>query len=355
MQKKLLLSLLVIPLLFLSCAKEEGHYSNSRLKVNVDLDEALLDLEEVNEGDFTLDSKHRIRVQNFLYTANGVLIDVLTDHCEQYYEYPTFRFENLPLGQYILLTATDILERDGKSYEPVFWEFLGTKSLDSFSVRGTDRMDSMGERMLTLTMSHVNIDGRRKSVSLDVDVEPVTALVCNTFFDVFYWDDHTVEGERRNRIYNYFDISYDHDYNTVTYDPKASTGLWSYSVTGTESDFYTLDRIDPNQLDKMGASSIYGFHALLPGEYKFSGYGEYKFSNFTDEIFTDETRATGGIMLRPGRQYYLDFDIKEWSLTYQIVKTRSASSEEGTSMSDKVTDSSMLMPNPTTPIVRPTR
>lgn len=353
MNKKHLLPLLIIALLLASCQKEEGHYRNCSLRVHVNLNTAFDGLLETNEGDFMLDDKHAIRVQNFLYDVNGTLVGVVDEKAEQYTEYPTYRFDNLDNGDYILVTATDVMEREGKAYRPVFWEFLGTKSLSTFTVHGTDRMDSMGERMLTLTMSYVTVNGRRPRVSLDVDVEAVTALVCNTYFDIFYWDDHTVGDERRNRIYSYFDISYDHDYNTVTYSPGQKGTVWAYSVSGTESDYYTLDRIDPNKLHDMGVQNIYGYHALLPGDYAFVGYGEYKFSSFSSELFTDETRPTGLVQLRPGRQYYVDFDVKDWCVTLDAANTRSTDVPAGDDKPRHGTE--FLLPNPTNPLTRPTR
>ena len=311
------LFLITLSLLFTSCQKEYGYYSSSRLKVVADLTDAVYELDEQNEGDFVLDKEYALRVQYFLYDAHGNLFADASELVDGYYHTQVYRFEDVPLGDYTLIVSTDVVLQKGKnSYEPFFWSFEGVDRLSTFTVRGLDQMDVMGERLLTLTEREVTVNGRRSTQRVSLDVEPVTAMVLSTFLDVFYWDKNVVSGERGNRIFNYFDLSYKHDYNVVTYNPSRKEYPWLFSESTTEFDYYLLDRIYPDKLDAKNVKNIYGYHAVLPGSYNFTGYGEYTFGGSGD-VFSNQTRTSGSGRFEPGGMYYVDFDIKEWEVNLE--------------------------------------
>lgn len=329
MKKIIPFAFLFATLLLTSCQKEYGYYSSSRLKVVVDLTDAVNRLDEQNEGDFELDKDHAVRVQLFLYDASGNLYADQCDYVDGYYHTKVYRFENVPLGEYTLIAATDVVERmgSGKSnYAEAYWNFDGLNHLATFMVRGLDQMDVMGERLLTLTEAGIAITGRSTSQRVSIDVEPVTAMVCSTFLDVFYWDKNPIKGERR--IYNYFDLSYKHDYNVVTYNPTRKGYPWEFSESTTEFDYYLLDRIYPDKL-KSNVKNIYGYHAVLPGNYGFTGYGEYTVGS-DENVYSDQTRTSGTVRMEAGGMYYVDFDIKEWEVNLEGAAYTRANPQERT-------------------------
>lgn len=330
MKKFIPITLLFAALLVTSCQKEYGYYSTSRLKVVVDLTDALNGLDEQNEGDFVLDEDHAVRVQLFLYDTQGHLYADQYDYVDGYYHTKTYYFENVPLGDYTLIVATDVVERTGagkSAFTQVYWDFQNKDRLAAFTVVGLDQMDIMGERLLTLTEEGVSINGRRNSKRVSIDVEPVTAMVCTTFLDIFYWDKNVLNGERANRIYNYFDLSYKHDYNVVTFDPSRNDYPWAFSESTNEFDYYLIDRIYLEKLDAKKVKNIYGYHAVLPGIYGFTGYGEYTFGGSGDS-YSNQTRTSGSIRMEPGRMYYVDFDIKEWEVNLEGASYTRANPQE---------------------------
>ncbi|MBR4433842.1 MAG: hypothetical protein IKS80_04975, partial [Bacteroidaceae bacterium] len=84
MKKLIPFAFLFATLLLTSCQKEYGYYSSSRLKVVVDLTDAVNRLDEQNEGDFELDKDHAVRVQLFLYDASGNLYADQCDYVDGY-------------------------------------------------------------------------------------------------------------------------------------------------------------------------------------------------------------------------------------------------------------------------------
>lgn len=319
MKKIFLILALLSTTIFLSCQKEYGYYDHCSLNVNVHLSSVLHDFEEINEGDFTLDDKHAIRVQSFVFdNADGSLVDMQDDIAHQYDESLRFHFEEMPLGEYTIIVATDVLEgASSKSLTPTYWEFTGLSNLSTFAVNALDHLDIMGERLLTLTQDNVSITGRRKRASSSIYAEPVTALICSTFYDIFYWDSHTVGNEHMNRQYNYFDINYPAGCNQVRYLSNRKINKWQYVAAEPDKDTecFVLDELYPNDFAGQGVSNIYGYHAVLPGEYCFRGYGEYQLNGHSKD-YPDETRPSTSLYVEEGRQYYVDFDISTWSVTF---------------------------------------
>jgi hypothetical protein len=307
--------LLSAALLFTSCAKEYGYYEYTRLNIDLDLQGALGNFEEINEGDFLPTKDQRIRVQFFIYDTSGHLVNHQERTANDYYTTIECTLERLGLGDYTLIVATDLLEKKEGVFLPGYWEFTGTNTLNTFTAKGLDAPDAMGERLLTLTREEFTIDGRRKSKNVQLIAEPVTAMVCVTYFDIFYWDKNIVGNDPDYRIYSYFDVTYDHDMNEAQY-VGGHTGLpWAFRET-TNNAFYILNRIYPDHLSGLDISSIYSYHALLPGKYSFRGYGEYSFRGRTD-IYPDETRPSSQLYVEPGCQYFIDFDIEAWTITFE--------------------------------------
>lgn len=315
MKKNPIFLLLSTALLFASCAKEYGYYEYTHLNMSLDLRGALGNFEEVNEDDFLPTKDQRIRVQFFIYDAAGKLVSRQEEVATDYYTTVSCKLERLELGDYTLIASTDLLDKSEGAFLPSYWEFTGTSKLNDFTVKGLDALDEMGERLLSLTREEFTINGRRKSKSLYLKAEPVTAMMCVTYYDIFYWDDHKEVRDPDVRIYSYFDVNYDHDKNEVRY-AREQIGLpWKFYETTTDK-FYILDRIYPDKLSGQGISSIYGYHALLPGKYGFYGYGEYSFKG-EKEIHPDETKSTVEMNVEPGNQYYIDFDIANWTISLE--------------------------------------
>lgn len=324
MKKYYLLTLLFVSLLFASCQKEEGHYSTCRLKVNVYLSDVLAHLEELNEGDFQLDSYYKIRVQSFLYDSQFKLVDVQDDYLSQYDYMTTLKFDNLDLDEYTIITTSDVVEKNNK--RSLFWDFKGTKELNTFTVIDLDKMDVMGERMLTLTESHASIRGRRATQSISVDVEPVTAMVCATFHNIFHWDENFFPGDYERRIYDYLDITIPERNNTITYVEDTRSYPWEFSCTGNTAAYYGIASLTPtDDMKTKGLTDIYGYHAVLAGQYDFIGYGDYHHELHHEQTGYTSTPSTGRCILEAGRQYYLDFYIDSFRLEYEPSNTRSAS------------------------------
>jgi len=316
-KKTLFVTIGLTALLLASCQKEYGYYSTSRLKVVAGLESAIAHFEEQNEGDLVPDDDHAVRVNYFVYDADGNLYADASEYANDYYQTKVHYFDGLPLGDYTLIVATDVVKRVGKSksYISAYWDFVGVERLASFGVNGLDEMDIMGERLLTLTTERFSINGRRKTQRVNIDVEPVTAMICTTFLDIFHWDKNVVPGEHANRLYNYFDLSYKHDYNLVSYNPSRDGYPWLFGESTTEFDYYLIDRIYPDNVDSK-TKSIYGYHAVLPGRYNFTGYGEYKFSG-NETVYSHQTRTSGTVEVEPGRMYYVDFDIEDWEVDFE--------------------------------------
>ena len=315
MKKNLIYLLLFSLLLFTSCRKEYGYYDYTRLNINLDLRGAIDGFEETNEGDFLPTEGQSIRVQFFLYDAFGQLVNRQEKSTNDYYTTITCNLERLALGDYTLITTTDLLVKKDGTLQPTYWEFTGTNSLNTFTARGLDAMDSMGERLLTLTREEFTIDGRRQTKKLNLIAEPVTAMICVTYFDIFHWDNNIVGNDSDYRIYSYFDVNYNHDMNEARYTGGHTGQPWTFRET-TDYEYYILDRIYPNDLQSLDVSSIYGYHALLPGKYSFRGYGEYSMRGQTD-IYPDETRPSVQLNVESGVQYYVDYDIKNWTISFE--------------------------------------
>lgn len=315
MKKSILFLLLSTLILCTSCRKEYGYYEYTRLNIHLDLNGAKGNFEEVTEGDLVPTQNEKVRAQFFLFDAAGQLVSHQEQTADNYSNSLKSTLERLELGDYTLITATDMLEKDGNNWEPRYWEFTGTNSLNTFTVKGRDAIDSMGERLLTLTREEFTIDGRRQTKNLYLTAEPITAMVCVTYFDIFYWDKNIVGNDPDYRIYSYFELNYPHDMNEVSYTGGRLSSPWSCREA-TDFEYYILDRIYPNQLNDLNISSFYSYHALLPGKYSFRGYGEYNFRGHSD-VYPDETRPTTQLTVESGMQYYIDFDIKSWTASFE--------------------------------------
>ena len=314
MNKKLILFFLSGTLLFISCRKEYGYYENMRLNIDLGLQDALYGFEEITEGDFTPTKNQCLRAQFFIYDDAGQLVIRQERTVADYYTTVECDLERIDLGNYTLITATDMLETVDGTLQPIYWDFTGTGTLSTFTVTGLDALDTMGERTLTLNRTEFTIDGRRKAKSLYLNAEPITAMICVTYFDIFHWDKNLVGGESNYRIFSYFDITYDHDMNEVCYACDQRNQSWIFREA-TDNEYYILDRLVPDNLGDV--STIYGYHALLPGKYSFRGYGEYSYRGMR-VVYPDETpRPTSQLSVQSGRQYYVDFDIKEWTIAFE--------------------------------------
>lgn len=314
MKKSTLYLLLSVLVLCSSCRKEYGYYDYTRLNVNLDLKGVIRTCVENTEGDFVPTQDQCIRIQFFLYNAAGQLVNHQETSASSYQTTTDYRLERLESGDYTLIATTDVLERKEGSFFPTYWAFNGTSNLSTFTASGLDAMDSMGERMLSLTRTQFTIDGRRKAKSLYLDAMPATAMVCVTYFDIFHWDNNIVGNDPDYRIYSYFDVTYEHDMNEACYTGGGEL-CWSYRET-TNNEYYILDRLYPDNISSLNISSLYSYHALLPGKYSFRGYGEYNFRGQT-ECYPDETRPSQQLNVQSGYQYYIDFDIKNWTIAFE--------------------------------------
>ena len=287
------------------------------ISLNVNLATALDGLTEECEGDFTLQDPYYIRVQCFIYDEAGNLECSNKAVAGQYADKVIFKF-GLLNGDYTAIVTTDLIDSDNAdSYSQAYWEYSGTQQLSTFAVEGQDVCDIMGERLLTLTATKLHV---QNDASVAIDVQAVTAMIDLMFMNIHYADDYLIDGEAQNYIY--YDVSYPHDFNYVRFTRLSSNGLpWSFEATG-ESDYYILNWIDPREFE---ADNIYGFHAVLPGAYKFTGYGEYTVEGDEETILSVETAPSNMVTVYSGLQYYLDVDLGEaWQTSFYLAGTEKA-------------------------------
>lgn len=317
-------------LLLTACHRHEDYNTPRTVDVTLSLNSVLSNFQAINSGDFTLSNDYRVRVQAFVYNLDGDFVCSDDAIVRQFTGGVRFQF-SLPKGDYTLITTADVIKGvSTDNYSMAYWEYRRTEKLETFSVYGQDAVDYMGERTLALNSTYFTVN--RADETIRVDATPVTAMISLYFYDIFYWDTTPFNGE--TQLFYYFDVSYQNDYNKVSYSNALSDrdNPWLISEVPTDAEYFILNSIRPDDFwsedETQRYDNIYSFHAVLPGTYQFKGYGEYKIDGGNDEEwFSDETEASSTVRVKSGQQYNLDFDIKAWTTTFSpalTVKTRSA-------------------------------
>lgn len=136
MKKYLILSISLLMGVFASCTDSEeieiitSHDVNFTIKTKKMYE--TFDLDAKIQEDFLRSKKYSIGVESFIYDSEGNLID---SHTTADYAYNDQHFSTqLNEGTYTILSV-ETLSDPSKNNEPIYWEYQGTNSLKTFSVK----------------------------------------------------------------------------------------------------------------------------------------------------------------------------------------------------------------------------
>lgn len=190
MKKYLFFCMAMIALLFASCKNEDISISRE-VSFNVNPSTVVKDFAkyEYKPGDmssvFWFDIGDRLRVQLFLFDANGYLVERQVRYVDGYDSSVSFDRE-LSDGRYTVLAVTDEVGLSGSSVTDEYWIFSGTERLDNLKITDSGWSDG---RFKKLGITSQSITVRPGQTVFNIDVKAAGAMVHSWIYNIHGFND----------------------------------------------------------------------------------------------------------------------------------------------------------------------
>ena len=172
--KKIILGFLALMATFVSCTDQEDIEITYKTEAGVTAAHIFDDYEPYQAGDFDLSTDGwKLNLQVLIYDNNGKLVDQVEKSCSSLSETLDYT-PNLKPGEYTVISVADFRDGlGGQGYK--FWNISNTNSLQDLSI--TENEDIYPVVFETLGLNIQNISITNKSVAINADIKPLTALV----------------------------------------------------------------------------------------------------------------------------------------------------------------------------------
>lgn len=326
MKKYILLVVSAVALAFTSCSNSEEIEIKYQANITVAVDKLMEPFQERKAGDFDVQEGMSIRIQSYVYDANGILVQSCISSVNDYSKTVTYSavLEN---GIYKVVSIADFIAGNANNPTNNWWNVTGENNINTLKVSkgkyyGTWSWETLGAVVNEFEVSE-------KSSEIKVSVKPATALfqIIFDYFDVANGDGNGVSmyAPFCSEVFIHSKTQYDAilDFNSPTY---------SYSSSAAQKETYNILSDSPMETVNEGYRRNVGYRALLPQESK-TFYWDITmiWSDGTmDKLSSDYTPAMD---ITAGKQYELYLYLDALQLFFnEVGTTRSAGRKECVSL-----------------------
>ena len=267
------------------------------------------------DDDFSLNGtagKWNLNLHMFIYDVNGNLVD----KAEQTYTSlaSTLSYDvTLDPGKYTIVSVADFDGTyNGTQYK--FWNISDEQDLNDLKIQESETVCSSA--METLGIDVETIEVSNKTLSVNIDIKPVTGLV-----EMIIWDDDFSNAGKDGYSFN---APYINDLTIFSQQLKQIVKFEDGNITydyGIQAVRYPMTTHSPRAQAANGASKqSLSYRALLPDDDKkfywelntIPGAGKYLFTDGKDSQTSDLT--DNSVNIESGKQYVMDLILDRFYL-----------------------------------------
>lgn len=326
MKKYILLVVSAVALAFTSCSNSEEIEIKYQANITVAVDKLMEPFQERSAGDFDIQEGMSIRIQSYVYDANGILVQSCISSVNDYSKTVTYSavLEN---GIYKVVSIADFIAGNANNPTNNWWNVTGENNINTLKVSKGQYYGTWSWETLGAVVNEFEVS--EKSSEIKVSVKPATALfqIIFDYFDVANGDGNGVSmyAPFCSEVFIHSKTQYDviSDFNSPTY---------SYSSSASQKETYNILSDSPMETINDGYRRNIGYRALLPQESK-TFYWDITMiwpDGTTDELSSDYTPAMD---ITAGKQYELYLYLDALQLFFdEVGTTRSAGNKECVSL-----------------------
>lgn len=303
--KKYLFTLLIIIGALSACTNEDQIDIQYETTFKLMPSSVISGFKEYKEGDFIMEDGDKIRTSLFIYDKSGMLVDKQVSYLDSYSDVMNISTP-LPLGEYIAVATTDVVEYSNSKVSFEFWMFKDPEKLSTFNIvdAGYTKSDT---KILGISSINVSVDKRSE---ITIPIKPAGSLITYRFYDIHKFDDIIMMGLYYSRTNDYLFF----DENASPQTKIISKGKFDYRIA-------ELDLTD-GSLDKY--TSVRGYDYRLPDPAfvcKFAFLYTNGYIEYTDPMT---------IKMEAGQQYFAVLDLE--AMTYNIELTNGTTKSAGSEL-----------------------
>lgn len=326
MKKFFLLVVSAVALAFTSCSEREEIEIKYQANITVAVDKLMEPFQERTAGDFDIPEGMSIRIQSYVYDANGNLVQSCVSSVNDYSKTVSYSavLEN---GTYKIVSIADFIVGNVNKPTYSWWNVTGENNINTLKVEDGKYIATWSWETLGAVVNEFEVS--EKSSEIKVSVKPATALF-QIIFD--YFDVENGDGNGVSMYAPFCSELYIHSMtqNNVISDFNNTT--FSYSSTTAQNQIYNILSDSPMETINDGYRRSAGYRALLPQESK-TFYWDITMiwpDGTTEEFSSDYTPAMD---ITAGKQYELYLYLDALQLFFnEVGTTRSAGTKECVSL-----------------------
>lgn len=302
----MLIGALVAMLSFSSCTDQDDIEISYDAVVGITAAHIFNGYEPYQEEDFNLSSDGwKLNIQVLIYDNNGLLVDQTSKECSSISE--TLEYTpNLKPGEYTVISIADFREGlGGNGYK--FWHIDNTSTLQDLSITENESVYPVVFETLGLDIQRISITNR--SISINADIKPITALVH------IYENNNDMMGAGIEGYSRFVPVcvGYFIRANKAKNQVKVENGAFATKYTEQSSEYnLAISTVMDDWLEKKNPLQ-HSYRALLPDNdcgfkwhiQKLELNEDDIFSQFSGKIITDGV-SNQNIDLIQGKQYVLN-------------------------------------------------
>lgn len=326
MKKYILLVVSAVALAFTSCSDSEEIDIKYQTNITVAVDQLMEPFQERKAGDFDIQEGHSIRIQSYVYDANGILVQSCVSSVNDYSKTVSYSAA-LENGIYKIVSIADFIVGSANNPTNSWWNVTGVNDINTLEISKGQYYGTWSWETLGAVVNEFEVS--EESSEIEVSVKPATALfqIIFDYYDVENGDGTGVSiyAPFCSEVYIHSDMQYDiiSDFNNSTF---------SYRSYAAQNTTYNIMSECPMETVNDGYKRSVSYRALLPQESK-TFYWDITMlwtDGTTDEFSSDYTPA---LDIKAGKQYelYLYLDALELFFS-EVGTTRSAETKESVSL-----------------------
>ena len=289
--KKILVSLIAIVGLLSSCTNDDIKIANE-IAFTINPSTVVENLAEVEPGELTvLPNGLSLRVQLFVYNKEGLLVAYDSKDMPDYSHLVTST-QNLPEGEYVILTSTHITDGTDK----YAWIVSSKENINSLTIK-EDGIIRQQYGILGLSSQKITVTKKTKDIRLDVQLAGAVAIVRYRNYNT------------RGDLVNAYSLISNKNAEAIHLD---TNGEIQYSYNSKNDYAYRLSRVEPEPNYSHARRYIFMFPMK-----------DVKLS-FAAEVGTDKDYKTIPLGqeclddIIAGREYYFVFDAETLTSTWEF-------------------------------------
>lgn len=314
MKKYILLVVSAVALAFTSCSDSEEIEIKYQANITVAVDKLMEPFQERSAGDFDIQEGMSIRIQSYVYDANGILVQSCVSCVNDYSKTVTYSAV-LDNGTYKVVSIADFILGNVNFPTFTWWNVTGVNDINTLKVSRGTKLFAMPLETLGAVVNEFEVS--EQSSEIKVSVKPATALfqVVFDYLDVVNGDGNGVSMLAPYCSEVVIRSKMQHDMFSEFNSPT-----FKYSSSASQKQSYNIMSDSPMETIDNGYRRVIGYRALLPQENK-TFYWDITMiwpDGTSDESSSDYTPA---LNIKAGKQYQLYLYLDALQLFFEEVGT----------------------------------